>query len=431
MVREKPTRTPSGASSIYLGGDGYWHGRVTVGVRDDGRPDRRHVMSKKQAEVVRKVRQLEKLRDASRVPKPGQRWTVASWLTHWIENIATPPHVSQNTHAGYRVDVEKHLIPGIGAHRLDRLAPEHAEKMYVKMQQSGLSAGTAHHVHRTLRNALNEAVRREHLARNPVLQAKAPKLSEEEIDPYRIGKIQRLLEAVSERRNGARWVVALALGLRQGEALGLKWSDVDLDQGMLRIRRGRLRPKYEHGCGGTCGRKPGYYPERRQIRPDTGDTKSRAGKRTMGLPDPLIALFRKHKRTQEGERIKARQLWHDKGWVFAKPDGRPLNPNTDYHEWKELLAEAGLRDARLHDARHTAATVLLILGVPTPTAMALMGWSSAAMAKRYQHLIDTIRRDVAKQVGGLLWDADDASPERAAGANETRNETRPELAPER
>ena len=81
--------------------------------------------------------------------------------------------------------------------------------------------------------------------------------------------------------------------------------------------------------------------------------------------------------------------------------------------------------------RHTAATVLLILGVPTPTAMALMGWSSAAMAKRYQHLIDTIRRDVAKQVGGLLWDADDASPERAAGANETRNETRPELAPER
>lgn len=145
---------------------------------------------------------------------------------------------------------------------------------------------------------------------------------------------------------------------------------------------------------------------------------------------PLIALFRKHKRIQEEERIKARQLWYDEGWVFTKLDGRPLNPNTDYHEWKELLADAGLRDVRLHNARHTAATVLLILGVPTPTAMALMGWSSAAMAKRYQHLIDTIRRDVAKQVGGLLWDADDALYEPAAGANETRNETRPELGPE-
>ena len=265
---------------------------------------------------------------------------MASWLTHWIENIAVPPHVSENTHAGYRVDVERHLIPGIGAHRLERLVPEHAEKLYVEMQHSGLSAGTAHHVHRTLRAALNEAVRRNYLVRNPVLQAKAPKLIEEEVDPYGIDEVRRLLEVVSERRNGVRWVVALALGLRQGEALGLKWSDVDLGRGTLRIRRGRLRPKYEHGCRGLRT-KPGYCPNRKQIRPDTGDTKSRAGKRTMGLPDPLIALFEKHKRIQDEERVKGRQLWHDEGWVFAKPDGRPLNPNTDYHEWKALIAARG------------------------------------------------------------------------------------------
>jgi integrase len=409
MARRKPTRVPSGASSVYLGGDGYWHGRVTVGVKDDGTPDRRHVMSRKQAEVVRKVRVLEKLRDAARVPNAGQRWTVATWLTHWIDNIAAPPHVSENTHAGYRVDVERHLIPALGAHRLDRLAPEYAEKLYARMQRDGLSAGTAHHVHRTLRNALNEAVRRGHLARNPVLLAKAPRLTEEEVEPYGVGEIHRLLTVASERRNGARWVVALALGLRQGEALGLKWSDVDLDNGTLRVRRGRLRPKYAHGCDGNCGRKPGYCPNRKQARPDTGDTKSRAGRRTVGLPDPLVTLFRAHKRKQDAEREAARQLWHDEGWMFARPDGRPLNPNTDYHEWKAVLAEAGLRDARLHDARHSAATVLLTLGVPTPTAMALMGWSSAAMAKRYQHLIDSIRHDVARQVGGLLW-ASDGTP---------------------
>lgn len=403
MGRTKPTRTPSGASSIYQGSDGYWHGRVTAGIKDNGKPDRRHVMSKKHADVLRKVRELEKQRDAGRVPKAGQRWTVAKWLTYWIDNIAAPPHVSENTHAGYRVDVQNHLIPGLGAHSLERLAPEHAEKLYAKMQRNGLSAGTAHHAHRTLRNALNEAVRRGHLARNPVLFAKAPKLTDEEIEPYGLDEIQRLLKVVSNRRNGARWVVALALGLRQGEALGLKWGDVDLDRGTLRVRRGRLRPKYVHGCDGTCGRKPGYCPQRKQIRPDTGDTKSRAGRRTVGLPDPLVMLFKDHRRKQNAEREAARQLWHDEGWVFARPDGRPLNPNTDYHEWKALLAEAGLRDARLHDARHTAATVLLILGVPTPTAMAIMGWSSAAMAKRYQHLIDSIRQDVAKQVGGLLW----------------------------
>lgn len=167
---------------------------------------------------------------------------------------------------------------------------------------------------------------------------------------------------MAERRNGARWVVALALalGLRQGEALGLKWEHVDLGNGLMRIRRNQLRPKYEHGCGDTCGRKAGYCPERKQTRADTGPTKSRAGRRIIGLPAPLVLLLQAHKSKQEAERMAARQLWHDEGWVFANPDGRPLNPNTDYHEWKALLSEAGVHDGRLHDARHTAATVLAL-----------------------------------------------------------------------
>jgi integrase len=271
------------------------------------------------------------------------------------------------------------------------------------MQRNGSAAGTAHHVHRTVRNALNEAVRRGHLGQNPVLMAKAPRLSEDEPEPYDVEEIQCLLKVVAERRNGVRWVVALALGLRQGEALGLKWEHVDLKKGILRIRRNRLRPKYEHGCRETCGRKAGYCPQRKQTRPYTGPTKSRAGRRIVGLPEPVIVLLKIHQERQDAERRASRQLWCDEGWVFTKPDGRPLNPNTDYHEWKSLLKEAGLRETRLHDARHTAATVLLILAVPTPTAMAIMGWSSAAMAKRYQHILSSIRQDVAGQVGGLLW----------------------------
>jgi integrase len=272
------------------------------------------------------------------------------------------------------------------------------------MIRAGSSAGTAHHVHRTIRNALNEAKKRKHIKENPALLAKTPKLSEDEAEPYTVTEVQRLLAHVADRRNGARWVVALALGLRQGEALGLKWEHVDLDVGLIRIRRNRLRPKYEHGCGDTCGKKPGYCPERKQIRPDTGPTKSRAGRRTVGLPDPLTVLLKVHREKQDAERAVARQIWHDEGWVFTTATGRPLNPNTDYHEWKDLLDEVGLRDGRLHDARHTAATVLAILNVPTSTAMAIMGWSTAEMAKRYQHVLDSIRKGVANQVGGLLWD---------------------------
>src|SRR5262249_61192342 len=89
--------------------------------------------------------------------------------------------------------------------------------------------------------------------------------------------------------------------------------------------------------------------------------------------------------------------------VFTTPTGGPLNPNTDYHEWKQLLKDAGLRDGRLHDARHTAATALLVLGVSERAVMGIMGWSSASMAKRYQHITDPILKDGPKRVDGLIW----------------------------
>ncbi|MDQ7906874.1 site-specific integrase [Phytohabitans sp. ZYX-F-186] len=401
-------RRPNGASSIYKGKDGYWHGRVTVGTKDDGKPDRRHVRGRTEAIVTKKVRELERERDSGRVRTAGQRWTVAAWLTHWVETIAAPS-VRENTIAGYRVAVNRHLIPGLGAHRLEKLSPEHLERFYTKMQENGSSAGTAHQAHRTIRTALNEAVRRGYLGRNPATLAKAPRLTEQEIEPYSVEEVQRILSAADSRRNSARWAIALALGLRQGEALGLRWSDVDLSRGTLRVRRGRLRPKYTHGCDGKCGRKPGYCPQRQQARPDTNDTKSRAGRRTVGVPGELVALLRRHREEQETERKTAAQLWHDEGWVFATPTGRPVNPNTDYHEWKQLLRDAGLRDGRLHDARHTAATVLLILGVPERAVMGIMGWATTGMAARYQHLTDPIWADVAKRVDGLIWKpADDA-----------------------
>jgi len=263
-----------------------------------------------------------------------------------------------------------------------------------------------HHVHRTLWAALNEAVRRGQLARNPVLLAKAPRLDKEEIEPYELTEIQRLLECAARGRNGARWALALALGLRQGEALRLQWDHVDLDKGTIRIRRSRLRPKYANGCDGTCGQtKPGLCPQRVNTRPAAGDVKSRAGRRTIGLPPQLVALLRIHRATQEEERAEARHLWHDEGWVFATPAGEALNPNTDYFEWKHLLKEAGLREGRLYDARHTAATVLLVLRQPTLTVMSLMGWSSESMAARYQHVTDTLRSQVASLLGELIWDS--------------------------
>jgi integrase len=233
------------------------------------------------------------------------------------------------------------------------------------------------------------------------------------VDPgYGIEEVQRILAAAGEARNGARWAVALALGLRQGEALGLRWADIDFKAGALVVRRSRNRPKYKHGCGGTCRKdRAGYCPRRVQTRDDAGDTKSSNGRRHVGLPAELGKLLRAHRKVQDRERELAFQLWQEGGWVFTTPTGRPLNPSTDYHEWKRLLKAAAVRDARLHDARHTAATVLLVLGVPERTVMSLMGWADTGMAKRYQHVTGQIRRDVAQQVDGMLWAADESGDE--------------------
>ncbi|MFI8186408.1 tyrosine-type recombinase/integrase [Actinacidiphila glaucinigra] len=345
MTERQRTRQPNGASSIYFGKDGKWHGRVTVGVRDDGRPDRRHVERKTRAEVTRAVRELERLRDEKKLRKPGKAWTVKTWLEHWVE-------------------------------------------------------------------ALGEALRRGHIPTNAAEIAKAPRLEEEEIEPYTIEEVQSLLLQASKRRNSARWVIALALGLRQGEALGLHWEDIDLETGYLRTRKNRLRPKYAHGCGGDCGRKAGYCPEREQVRREYKSTKSRAGRRTIGLPDPLIKLLRRHLEEQERERIAAGDAWQGTGYVFAQPDGSPLVPNTDYHHWKELLQLAGVRDGRLHDARHTAATVLLLLGVPDVVVDAIMGWEpggSARMRSRYMHVTGPVLKNVARQVGDALWSSPDTN----------------------
>ncbi|TDW18596.1 site-specific recombinase XerD [Kribbella kalugense] len=425
MSEEKAKRhkNPDGRSSIYLGADGYWHGRVTMGVKDNGQPDRPHVKRRRKEDVVARVKELEKQRDSGKVRRAGpKKWTVAEWLTHWL-TIARPT-LRDGAYDAYEVAVRVHLIPGLGAHKLNKLLPEHLERFYTKMQENGSAAGTAHQAHRTIRRALGEAEKRGALtAHNPAELANPPRLDleeEDEIDPYTVDEIKAILVEANKRRNSARWAIALALGLRQGEALGLKWSDVDMKAGILRVRRSLNRPKYKHGCDGEpCGRKPGFCPKRQKARPDAAPTKSRAGRRTIGLPTELTKILRAHWKEQAAERTRARQLWKDEGWVFAKRTGEALSPNMDYREWKGILKAAGIRDGRLHDARHTAATVLLLLGVPERAVMDVMGWSSSSMVKRYQHVTAPVRMDIAERVGGLLWAATEAGenddPDEAAG----------------
>ncbi len=434
--RAEGTRAPNGASSIYEGSDGKWHGRVTVGVKDDGRPDRRHIERKTEGEVINAVRDLERQRDAGKVRKPGRVWTVEKWLRHWVENIAAPA-VRRTTMVGYRSSVYNHLIPGIGSHRLDKLEPEHLEKLYAKLQLpkgnggKGLAAATVHLAHRTLRVALGEAVRRGRIVENVAKVAKPPRIDEDEIVPFTMQEARKILDTAASVRNGARFVVALTLGLRRGEALGLKWSDLDITwrhgceknsecrsgaaqlcpdrrikSATMTIRRAVQQFVWQHGCADArpCGRKYGAHcPQRHGGGVVTTDVKSRAGRRTVGIPARLVHEIERHRERQALERAHAANLWREEGWVFTSRLGGPVHPTVDHEAWKALLRLAEVRDARLHDARHTAATMLLVLKVPLPAVMEIMGWSDASIAKRYMHVPSEFLAAIADQVGGLVW----------------------------
>jgi integrase len=242
------TRTANGRSSIGLEKDGRWHGYVTMGTLPNGQHDRRHRSGATQAEVTRKVKQLERDRDAGATTASG-RTTLASYVTEWIARKERLRSVRPNTIDGYRVD-EVHIAAAIGKVRLDRVSVANIEHLWSYLLDRGLTVG---HCRRTLNAAINDAVKRGLVARNPVKAADVVGDQGDEVVPYTVAQMTALLQAARGSRNAPRWTVALALGLRQGEVLGLRWNDVVVPaksgtEGTITVRRQLQRVSWKHGC---------------------------------------------------------------------------------------------------------------------------------------------------------------------------------------
>ena len=409
MVRPRKAAAQT-TSSIYRGADGSWHARVTMGRRPDGTTDRRHVERRTKIELRDAVRELEHRRDTE-----GYTWTqgdptLGDWLEHWLGAVL-PMTVRWKTLSTYRSQMRLHVLPFLGTWRMSEIQPEHLEEHYRRMQTDGHSTHTIRAVHRVLRSSLNEAVRRRRLAANPALIARPPRGEDVEVEPLSIEESRRVLSAAQTTLHPARWSIALSLGLRQGEALGLLWDDVDLEDGVLRIRRSVQRHTWEHGCPiveglPSCGRKRGAECADR-----TGgglllvEPKTKASKRSIVLPQPLIEELRSHRAALNRRRLAAGETWDGTyDLVFSARAGGLIDPARDHTEWKALLKRACVREVRLHDARHTAATLLLLQNVDIRTVMSIMGWTEMATAQRYTHAVDELRRRAARQMGAVLWD---------------------------
>lgn len=376
-------RAAAGESTIYRDAAGRWHGYVSMGLKDNGARDRRHVSAQRRADVVSRVRALEQRRDAGTAGGPRRVMTLAAWLDHYLDSIAARK-VRPSTLVRYRQLAANQLVPKLGHHRLDRLQPEHLDKAYGELLDGGLSPTSVLQAHRVLSRALKIAVQRDKVARNVATLVDPPSAVRSEVQPLTMQEARRVLTLAAGQRNGARWSVALALGLRQGEALGLRWDAVDLEAGTLAVRTALQR---QAGIGLVL------------VEP-----KSRAGRRTLALPSQLREALSKHREEQLAQRQLAGELWADLGLVFAQSNGRAQDPRGDHRAWRALLESAGVRQARLHDARHTAATLLLTQGVPARVVMEILGHSQITLTLgTYSHVAVEVAQDAAKRMGDALW----------------------------
>lgn len=421
----------NGESSIYEGSDGWWHGRVTVGLKPDGSLDRRHVRGRDEETVIDKVRKLEAKRDAGKVAAPGHTPTLAEWMRTWLDTIA--PRTAQQTTVDeiYRPKVERWIIPGLGQHRLDRLQPDHVDQFYTSLSRAGLSTKSVLLIHQILSRALKMAVRREKVMRNVVTLIESPTHREREIEPLSETDARAVLRMADVMRNGARWSVAFALGLRQSEALGMRWSCIDFKAGTVRVYQLK-RARYQHGCANphACGAKwhnracatPCKRHKKRCPKPCQKGCRFHAqhcpertggawefkvpkgGKvRTIAIPRPLLAQLQKAQKAQAKEREAGADAWEDWDLCFPNTLGKPLEPRDDWADWKWLIKAAGVRDARLHDARHTAATLLLEQGVDISVVQEILGHSTLAVTKRYTHVTTRLTQDAAARMERALW----------------------------
>jgi integrase len=383
--RTAPRPRASGESSIFKGEDGRWHGFVSMGKKDNGRRDRRHVSGAKRADVVAKVRAIETKRDAGMVEAAGRAPTVGEWLDHWLDHIAARK-VRARTLESYESTVRLHLRPGVGHQRLDRLQPEHLERLYAALADKGLSPASILRAHRVLSRALKVASQRGKVARNVATLVDPPVVRRPEVAlPLSAQEVKRVMATAQEHRNAARWTVAMAVGLRQSEALALCWADVDLEHATLTVRRGVHRVRGQ----GLVYEEP----------------KADRSRRTVALPAPLVEALRAHRAAQLEERLAAGAEWVDLDLVFAQRNGKGIERKCDWRAWKALLRKAGVRDIRVHDGRHTAATLLLSEGVHPRVVMEVLGHAQMrTTTDTYSHVMPALGRDAADRMGRALWD---------------------------
>jgi integrase len=354
--------------------------------REPGEPRKRKVQSgfrTRSNAVAWFTKKAEELRQG--IAAADDRQTVEQYLQQWLESIADS--VSGSALHAYRNHVEAHIIPAIGKIRVTELRPQHIEKAKARWatQSAGrrkkkvfLSSRTVHHVFSTLRTALYRAKRQRLIAVNPCELVDPPRVEQREMRALDAENAAKLLAACDRSVIGAAIATSVGTGLRRGELLALRWGDVDLERGLLTVQRAIERVD-------RCSRFK--------------DPKTKRSRRTISLPRFVVDRLRRH-RAERAQWLWAKGLGRLSAdtLVFERA-GEPWVPNTFGTAFMRVLRSAGIPHLRLHDLRHTFASMALAAGVDLKTVSNALGHSTiSTTADIYAHVSDSLMRHAADQI---------------------------------
>ncbi|WP_435243536.1 site-specific integrase [Streptomyces cucumeris] len=370
-------RNPNGAGSIWQRKDGRYEGRVYV-PQPDGTRKRKTIYGNTWDECDEKRQELVR-RDRQGIPTPSRSAKLSEWLPYWLEEHIRP-HRKRTTYIKYEMHVRLYLVPQLGTRRLESLTTANVRRM-LKAVTAQASAATAKEAHRVLRTALTTACREELISRNVAQLVPAPRVAPRELRPWSLDETLTFLEATRSDPLYPAFVLAVALGLRRGEILGLHWRDVDLDRRTLTVRTQLQR-------GGN------------ELYEDI--TKNRRA-RTIPIPLMCVAPLRWQRLRQATQRTAAGKDWQDSDYVFTTRSGRPIEPRNLNRSFERIAESAGLPRVRLHDTRHGCASLLFAAGVAPRVVMEILGHSQIAVTMNvYTHVNDDSRREAMGHMDRLL-----------------------------
>ena len=379
-----------------------WQVRVRIGAKPNGKPLEVVKSFKLQRDAKSFLNKL--LQDRANGTAVAQaKMTLNVYLDHWLE-ASVKQGVRTQTAESYRDVLDRYVRPGLGARRVDQLTAlaiqRHLQALgervttrrvqdsatgKLKKVERRLSPRTIRYAYSVLSAALKQAVKWRIIPHNPATDVEVPRQPRREMQALGKDQAVEFLEAVRGTKHEVLFTLALATGMRPGEYLALKWSDIDLDRGMVTVQRTLVRTK------------GGWH---------FGEPKTSRARRTLPIPSTVTAMFRQHRVSQLEQRMKVADAWEDNGLVFTNEIGQPLERhNLLNRHFKPLLKAAALPvTLRLYDLRHSAATLLLTAGIHPKVASERLGHSSIVMTlDTYSHVQPDMQKEASDKMEELLF----------------------------